>query len=141
MNKFTQHDLQKAIGDLGMCEFFPTDPGVQAAVMNLLAKMCPSREALAWLMDTMVNRVGKWHGPKELRGVLCTRYPPADSIEATSSIAGFTPEDGYAQSLAEHEQLKAGGWWTPPALEEDRALVLQITEGKSWPTTKKGRVA
>lgn len=108
--RFQANDLESAISDLSMCKFFPTDAATQAAIGRLLAKICPHREALLWLVDTMVNRVGAWNGPMELRGVLCWKYKPADGIEATSSTIGFRPEDGEQQSHERHLQLKADGW-------------------------------
>lgn len=108
MDKFSRNDLTNAIDELSICEFFPREPGAQAAVMKLLAKMCPHREALRWLVDQFVNRIGKWHGPAELRAVLATRYRPADGIEAFSTLPGFTPEDSEAKCFDEHEQLKVG---------------------------------
>jgi hypothetical protein len=110
MQSFTESDLNRAVIDLSMLQFFPTDPGTQSSVMTLLRKMCPHREALQWLVNTMVNHVGKWYGPVELRGVLCWKYRPADGISANCSVAGFTPDDGEEISLERHKQLKAGGW-------------------------------
>lgn len=109
MAKFTPQDLQQAVEDLSMLEYFPREPGAQAAIMRLLAKIVPHREALKWLVDMFTNRVGKWHGPTELRAVLCTRYAPQDGIEAWSQIGGFTAADGEQRSLEAHEQLKIGG--------------------------------
>ncbi|MCL4853371.1 MAG: hypothetical protein KJZ78_18605 [Bryobacteraceae bacterium] len=109
MAKFNEADLRRANARLAMCSFYPSDEAVQAAIMELLAKMCPSLEALQWLTTTMIDRVGVWKGPMELRGVLCWRYKPADGVEANSSLPGFRPEDGEALSLERHAQLKAGG--------------------------------
>lgn len=102
--KITQADLKRAHQDLLMLAYYPQAAEAQAAIMRLLAKMCPHREALAWLTDTMVNRVGTWKGPAELRGVLCTRYRPADGIEMDSSVPGFTAADGEARSIEVHEE-------------------------------------
>jgi len=118
MATFDESDLEQAVDELSMLEYFPQNPGAQAATQRLLAKMCPSREALLWLVSTMVNRVGKWHGPSELRGVLCWKYPPADGISGDCSIAGFRPSDGEELSLNAHEQLKGGGYL---GAGEDRA--------------------
>jgi hypothetical protein len=65
----------------------------RASVMRYLAEMCPHREALHWLVRTVVNHVGTWPGVAELRGILCTRYDPADRIDGDSTIPGFRPED------------------------------------------------
>jgi hypothetical protein len=98
-SKFAKVDLVKANARLKMLSFYPSDSEAQAAVMELLAKMCPSLEALTWLVDTMTNRVGTWKGPAELRGVLCWHCRPADGIEAPCSITGFTPQDGETLTI------------------------------------------
>jgi len=130
--KFTKRDLDAAIADLGTCRFFPTDPAVHASVQMLLCKICPSKEALNWLIDAMVNKVGEWKGPAELRGILCWKFKPSDGIEGISTVPGFRWQDGEEASLAEHEQLKVGGW-SAPKLEQDRKLVKQIAGGVKWP--------
>lgn len=135
MASFTPKDLAEAIEDLSICEFFPREPGAQAAIMRLLAKMCPHREALKWLVAAYTNKIGKWHGPAELRGVLCTRFRPADRIEAYSALPGYTPEDSEVAYLEEHKQLKEGGWVEipdgPGQIGEDfRNKLLLIAGGK-----------
>jgi hypothetical protein len=105
VEKFTPQDLRRAIDRLKLCAYFPSDPGAQAAAMEMLASMCPHREALEWLVDVFVNRVGSWKGAKELRGVLCSRYKPADGIEAYSTISGFTPEDSETAYLERHSEF------------------------------------
>jgi len=116
--KFSRNDLKAAVADLSMLRYFPADEGTRAAVAALLAAICPDKEALLWLVDEFTNRIGEWRGPKELRAVLSTRWMPADGIEATSEIAGYTPADGEARSLERHAQLKAqdrvGGWIEDP---------------------------
>ena len=46
MDKFTPQDLQQAVEDLSMLEYFPREPGAQAAIMRLLVQMVPHRKAL-----------------------------------------------------------------------------------------------
>ena len=106
MENFNPTDLRDANARLKMLAYYPTDPEAQAAVMELLAKMVPSREALTWLVDTIINRVGQWKGPSELRGVLCWRFAPADGVEVDSSIVGFRPEDGERLSIEQHEEIR-----------------------------------
>lgn len=111
--RFTEQDLRMAVSELAMMAYFPADEDTRSAIMRLLARMVPHRVALIWLVRTMVDRVGRWSGPTELRGVLCTRFRPADGIEAFSTLPGFRPEDSEAAMLDEHEQRKVG--WLPPA--------------------------
>jgi len=128
-DKFTPADLVAAIEDLSMCAYFPSDEGVRAAIMRLLARMVPDRQALLWLVQAYTDRIGKWHGPAELRAVLCTRFRPADGVEAFSSLPGFRPEDSEEQYLEQHEQQKIG--WTGDApLQISAAQPLQqLIEG------------
>ncbi len=131
-NSFGRADLLAANARLKMLAFYPSDPEAQAAVMELLAKICPDREALEWLVDTMINKVGTWKGPTELRGVLCWRYPPADGVEADSSIRGFTPADGESLSIERHNELRQLEKAAPlrEMLKEYRVPAISRSESK-----------
>lgn len=102
--KFTPADLDWAADELGMLDYFPRDS--RAAVMTLLARMCPHRRALKWLVNEAVNHVGKWPGPAELRGMLCTRFDPADGVDHWCSLPGYTAADAEAKQIELHEQRK-----------------------------------
>ena len=97
--KFTLQDVQAAIAELSMLRYFPAEEAARAAIGSLMVRMVPHREALRWLVRAMVDRVGEWRGPTELRGVLCWRYRPADGISADSTFAGFTAGDGERLSI------------------------------------------
>ena len=99
--KFTLQDVQAAIAELSMLRYFPEEEAARAAIGSLMVRMVPHREALRWLVRAMVDRVGEWKGPTELRGVLCWRYRPADGISADSTCAGFTAGDGERLSIEE----------------------------------------
>jgi hypothetical protein len=129
-DRFSKADLAKANARLKMLCFYPPDSEAQSAVMELLAKMCPHLEALNWLVDAMVNHIGTWKGPMELRGLLCWRYPPADGVEAVCSIPGFTPEDGELISL---EQARHDLQAIESADSEMRSLVKSTVEQKRLP--------
>jgi hypothetical protein len=112
MAKWADDDLEMAVARLAMCKdsFWAADPVQKSAVMMLLAKMCPSPEALYWLVDEVCDKVGTWPGPKELRGILCTKYDPADGVDAWCNIPGYRASDGEAKTLERHEVLKNGGY-------------------------------
>lgn len=131
--KITEADLRRANARMSMLSFYPSDSMAQGAIQELLARMCPSLEALEWLVTTMIDRVGQWKGPAELRGVLCWRYRPADGVEGNCSLPGFRPEDGEALSLERHAQLKAGGWTEEATqfLTEAAGKLKVIPGGKS----------
>jgi hypothetical protein len=113
--QFTKRDLEEAVSDLGMLPFFPRESA--ASVMMLLAKLCNNRQQLRWLIDEVVNKIGTWPGPKELRGIFCTKFDPADGVDAWSEIPGYRASDGEARSLEAHEQIKTqaqiGGYVEP----------------------------
>jgi hypothetical protein len=117
---FSPRDLQLAIDDLAICEYFPADEGARAAIMRLLARMVPHKEALQWLVTTYTNKVGKWKGPVELRAVLCTKYKPSDGVEAFSSVPGFSADDSERACLEAHEQRKAG--WIQSEVDAPRQI-------------------
>lgn len=99
-----------------MLKYWPSDPATRAEIGGLLARMVPHREALQWLVRVMVDRIGEWPGPAELRALLCTRYRPADGIERDCSIPGYRPQDYEAQAIERHIALKAGAI-APASLE------------------------
>jgi hypothetical protein len=135
--KFTQKDVEKAADRLSMLEYFPANPRATGAIMELLAEMCPHKCALEWLTDTMVNRIGRWIGPAELRGLLCWKFRPADGIEGTCTQAGFTVGDGESQSLEAHEQLKQGGWLEATD-QEIKLLVNRVAAALPGAVTEPG---
>jgi len=102
--KFNEFDLETACDDLAMLPYWPAE--ARASVMRLLAQMCPHREALQWLVAECVNHVAKWPGPAELRGLLCTRYTPADKIDGWTTLPGYRADDCEARFLAEHDDEK-----------------------------------
>jgi len=97
----------QAVGKLNALAMFPSDPNAQEAIMGILSKMVSTVAQLNWLIDAMLNQVGTWYGPKEMRGVFCTRFKPADRIEAECAhTLGFTPGDCETENLLKHEQNK-----------------------------------
>ena len=100
-------EIAKAVEDFGCLRYFPNEPGAREAVMELLERMVESPEALRWLVRTMIDEVGEWQGPMELRGVYCTRFPPADGVEAWSSCGKFSPEAIESRAAIESAKYRA----------------------------------
>jgi hypothetical protein len=107
-----------------MLKFWPADPATRAEIGALLARMVPSREALDWLVGTLIDQVGDWPGPAEVRGILCWHYKPADGIERSCSLVGFRPEDGERRSYDAHLALKAGG---------NPEITRELVKAREWP--------
>ncbi len=137
-------DLTKAIASLTLLRFFPAEDIARASIMELLSRMIGTVEQLDWLVVTMIDRVGEWPGPKELRGVFCTRFKPADGIEAWCSLPGFTAADSEATHAAmlpaapvrllesgEREQLVVSA---DPAIQQ---AVERVAHTKQLPAARK----
>ena len=74
-------EAAEACSQLEALEFFPCNsPGAKDAIVSLLVRMVATPEQLDWLVRTMIDRVGKWRGTAELRGVFCLRFPPLDLV-------------------------------------------------------------
>lgn len=105
MPKLTPDDLEDAVNDLGMIPFFPRES--RASVMRELAKMMPNLPALRWTVETAVAHCRQWPGMAEIRGLLCSRFSPADRIDQPyCTIPGFTAEENEAKYLEQHEEIK-----------------------------------
>lgn len=122
---FTPDDLEIAANDLAMLMYFTSE--IRPSVIALLARICPHRRALRWLVDELVNHVGTWPGPKEVRGLLCTRFDAADGIDEYCGLPGYGPAEQEAKYLAQHEQRKiqerVGGY----IAEESQELLKQLS--------------
>lgn len=105
--KFTNRDLDWAMAQFGMLQYWPSDETTRAAIKTLLAKQVPHREALFWLVEQFVNHIGKWAGPAELLGVLDTKYRPLDGKPHWSTLSGYTASDGeerYYEQLPKRDE-------------------------------------
>lgn len=101
---FTRADLAQACDDLATLPYFPHNG--RASVMDHLAKMCPHKEALLYVVDAVLAHATSWPGLAELRGVLCNRYTPADGIDAWTSIPGLSAADNEQRAIEQHEEIK-----------------------------------
>ena len=97
--KITNQHLQVALVQLAMLKFFPQGQA-QKAIAIFLEQICGDADRLQWLVAQLVNHVGEWPGPAEVRGLLCTRYRPADGQEANCTLPGYSPADGEAKSAS-----------------------------------------
>lgn len=102
-------EIKQAVQSLGALRFFPSDEGARLEIMRLLERMVSTPEQLAWLVRTMVDEVGEWQGPKELRGVYCTRFAPGDGIDADCASGKFSPAAMEARAFEQHTTLKQLG--------------------------------
>lgn len=93
----------EAVGKLGSIPKFPVDTYAREGILESLIGMASTVEQLNWLVTNMLNHSDQWHGVKELRGVFCSRFKPADGVEGTClHTRGFTPGDCETAHLLEH---------------------------------------
>lgn len=90
----TDGHLAAAIAGMSILKYFPMDEIQHRVMAEFLRKLCGHAEGLHWLVTQLVNRVGEWPGPAQVRGIYCTRFKPADGVENLDcAVAGFTPEE------------------------------------------------
>ena len=123
--EITAQDLEDAFDQIRLMEFPPPETS-RAFLMNSLDSMCPHKRALDWLISELVNKVGRWQGLAEVRGLLCRKFDPKDGIDRPwCSIAGYTNEEAEAKYFEKHKQLtKAEGY----VAEEPLKILLRITK-------------
>jgi len=100
-----------AVSELALLRYFPVEASAREALMRLLERMVATPEQLGWLTRTMIDQVGEWQGPKELRGVFCTRFSPADGIKADCSAGEFSPAALESKAMLREKSIRS----LPPA--------------------------
>lgn len=109
--------------------YFPQSPVLKVELARMLPRMIGSadirsagstyspEQRLNWLTEALIHGVGKWpeEGLKQIRGLYCCRFKPADKHEEACSLLGFSgdPEDGPQSSF-----LSAPPVETPYVLQE-----------------------
>jgi hypothetical protein len=102
----TDKQASGAVARMAALEFFPLEAIPRAEIGRLLMRMVGTPAQLEWLVNAMIDRVGTWKGPRELRAIFCTKYAPIDGIEAWAETPGFTAADSESQSYLEHSHVK-----------------------------------
>ena len=68
---------------LSCLKFFPSHPAGVAEVAATIHEFAENESQVNWLVHEMKARFDEWPGPKTLRAIHCSRYKPADGVEAT----------------------------------------------------------
>jgi hypothetical protein len=97
-------------GELTLLKFFPSDDGGRRALFLMVGRMCANEDQVRWLVRRTLELCNEWPGPKALRQILCSKFTPADGVEA--SFTDVFPEGVPSEqiqgtgALAELEQWK-----------------------------------
>lgn len=71
--------------ELTLLRFFPADENGRAALIALVGCMCSNEDQVRWLVQRTLALCNEWPGPVGLRQILCSKFKPADGIEAGST--------------------------------------------------------
>jgi hypothetical protein len=84
------------LGRLAVMRYFPSDPGARDAIVSIVGDMAQTEEQVEWLVTRMLAIYSEWPGHMEMRACFCSRFKPADGIEALSCVygdeSGFPPD-------------------------------------------------
>lgn len=148
----TMDDVQDAIATMSLLKFFPSGDVAVRVLIDLLIRLCSTREQLNWLVETLINRIGEWPGPAQLRALFCTRFPPADGIEGPPcELSGFTPADGEQRYVeleakrgvlldSQKQRLLPGEVETVSGDDKMQSLIGDLAAAKQMPGTPRTRL-
>lgn len=92
LEKFTQAVETMA----AVIPFFPKSTISKLLIAQVIEAFVSDNEQLDWLTLTACSHIRDWErsgGLVELRGLFCTRFMPADQIEASCTTSGFSPHE------------------------------------------------
>jgi carbohydrate-binding DOMON domain-containing protein len=70
------------LGGLTLLKFFPSDPGARLELAKLVGRMASNEAQVEWLVQRTTALCNEWPGPLALRQIFCSKFKPADGIEA-----------------------------------------------------------
>ena len=115
------------LSKLSLMKFFPSDPAARSALMGIVMSMAWTDDQIEWLVKRALVVFAEWPGPMEIRALFCSRWKPADGIEAHSQLyratengGGFPPEKPRAEALL------------PPGREEARKMLESLKAHPSY---------
>jgi len=129
-----QQAILQAMIALANIPFAPQDPAQQDALMEAIADFADRPDALAWTVNVAVAKWTKWLGPAELRGIYCSRFHPADGIEAdVMDTPGYNAADNeaaYMEAQARDTAARIEQWKREAAQlpEPEREANLRLLE-------------
>jgi hypothetical protein len=72
------------IASLGTIRYFPSDPPVRLALVELMSELTDDEDAVRWLVKRARQVFKEWPGEYELRALFCSRFTPKDRYEVVS---------------------------------------------------------
>lgn len=96
-------DAKKAtesLARMSLLKFFPADDYARAELVRFVGDMATTNEQVEWLTTRCLQLWNAWEGPKELRAIFCSKFKPADGVEAYSDLPQFV--DGIPSERADY---------------------------------------
>lgn len=78
--------VMRIIANLAAMKFFPSDVDARIAIAEQFAAFAETEEQVQWTVKRAMALCLEWPGVHELRAIYCSRWKPADGIEAHSTI-------------------------------------------------------
>lgn len=92
---------------LNLIRFYPKDH--HDVILDDIAQFAGPEcraQRLQWLVSAARAAMKAEGWRDDLRGLWCTRFKPADGVEADCSLAGHTPADIENEKLLAHREVK-----------------------------------
>lgn len=86
----------KSLEKLSVLKFFPSDDTARTEIVAMSCMMASNNLQIDWLANRCVEIWNEWEGPREMRAVFCSKFRPADGVEAFSRLPQFA--DGIPSS-------------------------------------------
>ncbi len=100
--------LAGALEEMAAIPYFPESISARSAIGRQLEKFVSDEAKLRWLVTKAIEVMPKWTGIPEMRGLYCTRFKPADGVEAYCSLPGYRAENceaAHALAPVDYKQL------------------------------------
>ena len=88
----TFREIAPLVARMAALPFFPSkaDDDARISIATVLAACAANIEQAEWTVNRCLKIWDKWEGPHELRAVLCSKFRPADGVEAYSRLPQFS---------------------------------------------------
>jgi hypothetical protein len=111
--------VSRILGKLSVLRFFPADDTARAAILQMVCSMASNEDQVRWLVGRMTSGLySEWPGPREMRACFCSKFKPADAINAYSEVYA----DGIPSEKQEVEILP------PLSLPEPRGCMVSAAQ-------------
>jgi hypothetical protein len=117
--------INALVGSMGTMKFFPSDPAARLALTELMTEMASTEEQVRWLAKRMRSLYNEWPGEREMRACFCSRFRPADGINAYSSV--YSDGIPSERQNADPQRLPAGKSTPNPEIETGIRLLVVST--------------